>query len=651
MADKAVLCGINDYESISDLRGCINDVENVEQLLLDSFGFESANIRTYVDDKVTKNTVIDSFEWLADGTKEGDRLLFHFSGHGSYTSSDDGDEEVDELICLYDMDWSDPDSYIVDDDLGDLTRSVKSGRLSVILDCCHSGSGTRAVTARFALARSASPKSRLIILADTAAHMPTGRSEDNMRRLTSGNTALLRSFREERARPTFARFVEPPAKYRISPTARKVKGLGTKLRVELNHQLLAGARDDQTAADAFIAGEYNGAFSYYLCDTVRTMGIKSYDEIMDTTIAAIRSEGYSQVPQNEGPFGNEALFGSNAVSPTSPDSPLPSSSIAVMDASGFAKDSSKSAIEPQPLQVLADFLRVTEKLVDLSAATPKTDASVGDSDRSSGDEVVVYVHGISQHRTGYSAPWFSSMRPYLERSLERSEVLWSMLVNPRSRRASDNRKVQEFVDQIEQELVRRTEALERQVSLESRNARLERPRGSGLSIDDFARYMLVESTREAILAKFDETVRPMLSAGRTVHIVAHSWGTTVSYEGLRRMDSDQFAGRVANLFLVGSALSIAPVRSNLFGRVSDGRKPRAVNRIINIDAGGDIVGGPIGDHFTVHQESIGLEPVGCTTVPFTSIALNPLCAHSSYFNSENMEVNRNIFASNINRST
>ena len=649
MADKAVLCGINDYESISDLRGCINDVENVQRLLSDSFGFESANIRTYVDDKVTKKTVVDSFEWLADGAKDGDRLLFHFSGHGSYTSSDDGDEEVDELICLYGMEWSNPDSYIIDDDLGDMTRLVKNGRLSVILDCCHSGSGTRAVTARFALARSASPKSRLIILADTAAHMKTGRSEDNLRRLSSGNSALLRSFREDRAQPTFARFVEPPAKYRRKPTTRKVKRLGTKMRAELNHQLLAGARDDQTAADAFIAGEYNGAFSYYFCDTVRTMGIKSYDEIMDTTIATVRSEGYGQVPQNEGPFGSEPLFGGDALSPTSPDSLHSSSGIAVMDPVNFAKDSSNLPVEPQPLQILADLLRVTEKLVDLSATTQTVDASNSDSARSTSHEVVVYVHGISQHRTGYSMPWFNSMRPFLNRSLERSEVLWSMLVNPRSSRASDNRKVQKFVEEIEQELVRRTEALERQASFESRDALLERPRGSGLSIDDFARYMLVESTREAILAKFDEIVRPLLSAGKTIHIVSHSWGTTVSYEGLRRMDSEQFAGRIANLFLVGSALSIAAVRSNLFGRVSDGRKPQAVDRIINLDAGGDIVGGPIGDHFTVHQESTGLEPVGCTTVPFTSIALNPSCAHSSYFNSDNTMVNRDIFASNINR--
>jgi pimeloyl-ACP methyl ester carboxylesterase len=208
---------------------------------------------------------------------------------------------------------------------------------------------------------------------------------------------------------------------------------------------------------------------------------------------------------------------------------------------------------------------------------------------------------------------------------------------------------------IESELARRSRDLEAQCApLATRSGeptpRIEHPRGFNLRIDDFVRYMLDEATRDAILTEFDDIVRPLLSAGRKLHIIGHSWGTVVAYEGLRRMDGDSLSGRVANLFVAGSALSIPPVRSNLFGRVTDGRLPARVDRIINLDAAGDVVGGAIGDHFVTHREFLRLDPVGCPEIPFTNIAWNPACAHASYFRSANIEVNKQIFARWINAS-
>ncbi len=79
-----------------------------------------------------------------------------------------------------------------------------------------------------------------------------------------------------------------------------------------------------------------------------------------------------------------------------------------------------------------------------------------------------------------------------------------------------------------------------------------------------------------------------------------------------------------------------------------GAIPGCVNRIINLDAGGDVVGGPIGDEFTVDREYLGLDPTGCRKVPFTGLAFNPACAHRSYFLADNRAVNRDIFAAYIN---
>jgi hypothetical protein len=35
------------------------------------------------------------------------------------------------------------------------------------------------------------------------------------------------------------------------------------------HVLFAGCKDNQTSADAYISGAYNGAFTYYFCKTLR----------------------------------------------------------------------------------------------------------------------------------------------------------------------------------------------------------------------------------------------------------------------------------------------------------------------------------------------------------------------------------------------
>lgn len=56
--------------------------------------------------------------WFTKNAKAGDYLVFHYSGHGSQIRDRDGDElndNMDELICPYDIGWD--DTFITDDDL------------------------------------------------------------------------------------------------------------------------------------------------------------------------------------------------------------------------------------------------------------------------------------------------------------------------------------------------------------------------------------------------------------------------------------------------------------------------------------------------------------------------------------------------------
>jgi hypothetical protein len=147
--------------------------------------------------------------------------------------------------------------------------------------------------------------------------------------------------------------------------------------------------------------------------------------------------------------------------------------------------------------------------------------------------------------------------------------------------------------------------------------------------------------RNAVLERFREQVEPLLRAGATVHVISHSWGTVVAYEGLRALDGRSVSGRAKAFFTVGSALSIAPVKKSL--RQRDGRRPTCVQRWANLDAKGDVVGGPLkGRPFLVDDEFLNLSPVGCQPSGFGMYA--PACAHSSYFDQSNDAANRDIFA-------
>jgi hypothetical protein len=64
--------------------------------------------------------------------------------------------------------------------------------------------------------------------------------------------------------------------------------------------LLAGCEDRQTAADAYIDGEYRGAFTWGLSKAIKEAnGVLTYDELITRTGANLKK--YEQRPQLECP--------------------------------------------------------------------------------------------------------------------------------------------------------------------------------------------------------------------------------------------------------------------------------------------------------------------------------------------------------------
>ena len=291
------------------------------------------------------------------------------------------------------------------------------------------------------------------------------------------------------------------------------------------------------------------------------------------------------------------------------------------------------------------------KLLDTIAGAAEPRAKIA---RQVGEHYLVYVHGISQHRHGYSNGWWNVLKGFVgdifgngDLGGTRQEVLWSDLVNPRA-----------LVDQSQQQQLRREIELalkERQTQMiaattgggnDARRATIgsSAERVGSFAIDDFLIYMLNSKVRQQIIDRFTGAVKPLLENGSQLDIISHSWGTVVAYEGLRELEKLSLPGRVTTWFTVGSALSISPVRDRLRAENQDGNRPTNVEQWLNLDARGDLVGGMLGDKFDVTQEYLNLEPTGCSR--FLGI-YNPGCAHNSYFSQSNTAVNRDIFAQYI----
>lgn len=61
--------------------------------------------------------------------------------------------------------------------------------------------------------------------------------------------------------------------------------------------MFSGCRDDQTSADANIAGSFVGAMSWSFLESMRRFGNQTYLQILQNTRGLLKASRYSQVPQ------------------------------------------------------------------------------------------------------------------------------------------------------------------------------------------------------------------------------------------------------------------------------------------------------------------------------------------------------------------
>lgn len=259
MRTKIALCvGINTYAA-APLSGCVNDALGWTDLLR-SQGY---NVTQLLDHAATKSAVVAELHAMVKGLHYGDRLVFTYSGHGTYVPDTDGDEPDgrDEALALYDYQQG---GLLLDDEMHWLFSDRRFGtRVSIFSDSCYSGTVSRRIS--FAGDRS-------VIEAPRFLDPSTFLQEPNARR------AAQRIFDAE----TF---------HALRPTSDGVRSTAKRSGTPL----FSGCKETEVSYDAFIDGRPQGAFSAAALSTF-TPGI-TYRRWHEAIRAVLPSRQYPQTPE------------------------------------------------------------------------------------------------------------------------------------------------------------------------------------------------------------------------------------------------------------------------------------------------------------------------------------------------------------------
>ncbi|KZV61919.1 hypothetical protein PENSPDRAFT_739635 [Peniophora sp. CONT] len=151
----ALLIGVDQYaEKKYNLKGAVKDVLAVRKFLRQQhLPVKGNRIELLKDKKATSENIVKSLQALCKNPKigKGDPILIYYAGHGSNILKPPGwPAEGPHIQCLSPHDARVKDGRLVgvilDRTLGALLKCLagaKGNNITVILDCCHSGSGTR----------------------------------------------------------------------------------------------------------------------------------------------------------------------------------------------------------------------------------------------------------------------------------------------------------------------------------------------------------------------------------------------------------------------------------------------------------------------------------------------------------------------------
>ena len=285
----ALLVGIDAYPApIPALSGCVNDIESFAASLQERVNQDKGvtlRLKTLKNAEATRKTVIDSFRVHFGLAKTGDVVLFYYSGHGSQEPSPAEfwaiePDHLDETLVCYDS-RSPGGWHLADKEIAKLIGEVAANgpHVAAILDCCHSGSGTR-------------------------------------------DAEVVRRIETDQRRRPIESFILSPEE--VQATLTRSGGQSNRswnISNEGRHILLAACASDQEAKEFTGNGQRRGAFSFFLGEALKSAnGVPTYRDLFARIAALVSTQVRNQSPQFEASHSVDldAVFLDGAIQPAPP---------------------------------------------------------------------------------------------------------------------------------------------------------------------------------------------------------------------------------------------------------------------------------------------------------------------------------------------
>lgn len=295
----ALLIGIDSYpDPVPSLRGCVADVTELAALLRGRVAAEDLDLMILTDAAATRAAVIATIAEHLGRAGPEDVALLHYSGHGSQEPAPEDvwgvePDRLNETLVLYDS--RSPGSWdLADKELAALLRPIerRAGHVLVVLDCCHSGSGTRA-TRPYTRVRLAPPDARGTRSRDSYV---TGAIPGQPSSTATGSTATGSRATGSAIPGSGVSGVGTPGAGASTPARSAGDG----------HVLLAACRSSETAKETTVDGQTRGALSAVLSRVLREAeGRPTYRDLHRFVTAQVLGLVPDQHPQLEASSARE----------------------------------------------------------------------------------------------------------------------------------------------------------------------------------------------------------------------------------------------------------------------------------------------------------------------------------------------------------
>jgi hypothetical protein len=276
----ALIVGINNYKSptIPPLKGCVNDIRVIDEFLRKRLtnNEDKLYIKKLINDEATRQAIIDGFREHLCQAKSNDVALFYFSGHGSQecVAQEFGHLKPDllnETLVCWDS-RTDDIWDLADKEIAKLIAEVSQNHphIVIVLDCCHSGGGTR-------------------------------NEKDNVQQLEYTG---IRSVDTESKKRPLSSFILSDKEINsfFSKSDWNDNQSNSFFLPQGEYILLAACRDNEKAKEH--RSQKRGVFSYFLMDSLQRNSSLNYRDLFKRTNALVRSLYPNQSPQIEATNSN-----------------------------------------------------------------------------------------------------------------------------------------------------------------------------------------------------------------------------------------------------------------------------------------------------------------------------------------------------------